>query len=65
MRTQMTDADWLSCSRFSWPHAFGAKTKGHDGRKFLEALRYCSAHDDTWRALPSPYGNRNSVWKRF
>jgi transposase len=38
---------------------------GHDDRRFLEALHFFTVQSFTWRALPSEYGNWNSVWKRF
>ena len=39
--------------------------KGRDDRRFLEALHYFTIHNITWRALPTCFGNWNSVWKRF
>ena len=38
---------------------------GHDDRQFLEAIHYVTVHSITWRALPSEFGEWNSVWKRF
>ena len=65
MLTRMTEAYWpvvlevfrASCSRRS--------DNGRDDRKFLEALHYFTLHNITWRALPSEFGNWNSIWKRF
>ena len=62
MLTRMTEADWpvvlevfrTSCSRRG--------DKGRDDRKFLEALHYFTLHNITWRALPSEFGNWNSIW---
>ena len=64
MLTRMIDEDWAvvlevfraSCSRRG--------ARGRDDRKFLEALHYFTLHNITWRALPSEFGNWNSVWKR-
>ncbi|MGG5891073.1 transposase [Falsiroseomonas sp. HC035] len=39
--------------------------KGRDDRRFLGALHYFTVNNVTWRALPSEFGNWNSIWKRF
>ena len=65
MSTKMTERNWdlaLEAFRACLP-ASGAK--GKDDRLFLEALHYFTVHNITWRALPSRFGNWNSVWKRF
>ena len=65
MLTKMTDADWqvaLEAFRICLP-ARGAKAQ--NDLLFLEALRYVSVHNITWRALPARFGHWNTVWKRF
>ncbi len=39
--------------------------KGHDDRRFLQALHYFAVHNVTWRSLPAEFGKWNSIWKRF
>jgi transposase len=65
MSLKMKEADWeiaLEVFRACLP-ARGAKAK--DDRLFLEALRFFTVHNITWRALPERFGKWNSVWKRF
>jgi transposase len=65
MSLKMKEADWeiaLEVFRACLP-ARGAKAK--DDRLFLEALRFFTVHNITWRALPERLGKWNSVWKRF
>jgi len=65
MLTQMTDADWEIMVEVFRAARSRRGDKGHDDRKFLEALHYFSVHNITWRALPEQFGPWNSVWKRF
>lgn len=65
MCTKMTERDFelaLEVFRVCLPRV-GAKAK--NDRLFLEALRYFTLHNISWRALPERFGNWNSVWKRF
>jgi transposase len=65
MSLKMKEADWeiaLEVFRACLP-ARGANAK--DDRLFLEALRFFTVHNITWRALPERFGKWNSVWKRF
>lgn len=64
MLTRMTERDWelvLDAFRAARPRR---GDKGRDDRRFLEALHYFAAHNVTWRALPTGFGNWNSIWKR-
>jgi transposase len=65
MLTRMSDADWAVVLGVFVASRSRRGDKGRDDRKFLEALHYFSVHNVTWRALPSEFGNWNSVWKRF
>src|SRR5436305_5679082 len=65
MLTEMTDAEWeivVEAFRAARSRRGG---RGRDDRKFLEALHYFTVHNITWRALPTEFGNWNSIWKRF
>ena len=65
MLTEMTDAEWeivVEAFRVARSRRGG---RGHDDRKFLEALHYFAVHNITWRALPREFGKWNSIWKRF
>ena len=65
MLTQMTEEDWLIAIEVFRAVRSKRGERGHDDRKFLEALHYFTVHNITWRALPLEFGNWNSVWKRF
>src|SRR5690242_1552804 len=65
MLTEMTDAEWeivVEAFRAARSRRGG---RGHDDRKFLEALHYFTVNNITWRSLPTEFGKWNSVWKRF
>ena len=61
MLTRMTDEDWAVVLRVFEASRLRLGDKGRDDRKFLEALHYFTVHNVTWRALPTEYGNWNSV----
>src|SRR6201998_1100450 len=65
MLTGMMERDWLITLEVFDAVQSSRGEPGHDDRKFLEAIHYFTVHSITWRALPSEYGNWNSVWKRF
>src|SRR4051795_6159766 len=65
MLTGMTERDWSVVLEVFDAAQSSRGEPGHDDRKFLEAIHYFTVHSITWRALPSEYGNWNSVWKRF
>jgi transposase len=65
MLTQMTEEDWAIALAVFRAARSRRGDKGRDDRRFLEALHYFTVHNITWRALPSAFGNWNSVWKRF
>jgi transposase len=65
MLTKMTDADWITVLKVFEGSRSRRGDKGHDDKKFLSALHYFAVHNITWRALPTEFGNWNSVWKRF
>jgi transposase len=65
MLTGMTERDWSIVLEVFDAVQSRRGEPGHDDRKFLEALHYFTVHSITWRALPSEFGNWNSVWKRF
>src|SRR5438094_9125406 len=65
MRTQMSDADWEIVVEAFQAARSRRGDKGRDDRKFLEALHFFTVHNITWRALPTEFGNWNSIWKRF
>src|SRR6201998_4237955 len=65
MLTGMTECDWAIVLEVFDAAQSSRGEPGHDDRKFLEALHYFTVHSITWRALPSEFGNWNSVWKRF
>jgi transposase len=65
MLTTMTDEKWdlmVDVFRQVCPRR---GEKGHDDRRFLQAMHYFAVHNITWRALPEEFGNWNSIWKRF
>ena len=65
MLTGMTERDWEIVLEVFDAAQSSRGEPGHDDRKFLEAVHYFTVHSITWRALPSEFGNWNSVWKRF
>ena len=65
MLTGMTEQDWLIALEVFDTVQSSRGERGHDDRKFLEAIHYFTVHSITWRALPNEFGNWNSVWKRF
>ena len=65
MLTRMTEDDWAIVLEVFDAAQSRSGEPGHDDRKFLEAVHYFTVHNLTWRALPTEYGNWNSVWKRF
>ena len=65
MLTRMTEADWSVVLEVFDAAQSRSGEAGHNDRKFLEALHYFTVHSITWRALPSEFGNWNSIWKRF
>src|SRR5438270_13355680 len=65
MLTQMSDADWEIVVEAFQAARSRRGDKGRDDRKFLEALHFFTVHNITWRALPTEFGNWNSIWKRF
>ena len=65
MLTGMTEEDWTRLLQVFAASCSRRGAKGCDDRRFLEALHYFTVHNITWRALPTCFGNWNSVWKRF
>ncbi|MFL4995625.1 MAG: transposase, partial [Microvirga sp.] len=65
MLTGMTEDDWAMVLQVFAASCSQRGAKGRNDRRFLEALHYFTVHNITWRALPSCFGNWNSVWKRF
>ena len=65
MLTGMTEEDWVIAVRVFDMCLSRRGGKGHDNRKFLEAVHYFTVHNITWRVLPDEFGNWNTVWKRF
>jgi transposase len=65
MLTKMTEEQWTLVVDLFRQVCPRRGEKGHDDRRFLEALHYFTIHNITWRALPSEFGHWNSVWKRF
>jgi transposase len=65
MLTGMTERDWEIAVEVFRAVRSKRGEPGHNDRKFLEELHYFTVHNITWRALPSEFGNWNSVWKRF
>jgi transposase len=65
MLTRMTERDWAVVLEVFRAARSRRGDKGRDDRRFLEALHYFTVHNITWRALPTKFGNWNSIWKRF
>ncbi len=65
MLTRMTDEDWTVVLEVFSASRSRRGDKGRDDRRFLEALHFFAVHNITWRALPTQFGNWNSVWTRF
>ncbi len=65
MLTRMTDQDWEIVIQVFRVALSRRGDKGRNDRMFLEALHYFCVHNITWRALPTGFGNWNSIWKRF
>jgi len=65
MLTGMTEDDWAVVLEVFDASQTRSGEPGHDDRRFLEAVHYFTVHNITWRALPTEFGNWNSVWKRF
>ncbi len=62
MLTGMTEDDWTKVLQVFAASCSRRGAKGCNDRRFLEALHYFTVHNITWRALPSCFGNWNSVW---
>jgi transposase len=65
MLIERTDAEWeivVEAFRAARSRRGG---RGRDDREFLEAPRYFTVHDITWRALPREFGKANRIWKQF
>jgi transposase len=62
MLTGMTEEDWATVLRVFAASCSRRGAKGRIDRRFLEALHYFIVHNITWRALPTCFGNWNSVW---
>src|ERR1051325_2321118 len=65
MLTGMTERDWEMLLDVFDAAQSRRGEPGHDDRKFLEAVHFFTVHNITWRALPTEFGNWNSIWKRF
>jgi transposase len=65
MLTRMTEDEWTLVVEIFRGVRSRRGEKGHDDRRFLQALHYFAHHNITWRALPAEFGAWNSVWKRF
>jgi transposase len=65
MLTGMMEEDWAKVLQVFGASCSRRGAKGRNDRRFLEALHYFTVHNITGRALPSSFGNWNSVWKRF
>ena len=65
MLTKMTEEDWEIVLEVFHAAQSERGERGHDDRKFLQALHYFTVHSITWRALPAEFGKWNSIWKRF
>ena len=65
MLTKLTEEDWTIVLRVFEASLPRRGDKAKSNRRFLEAIFYFTVHNITWRALPSEFGNWNSVWKRF
>ena len=65
MLTAMSEEDWDVVLMVFRACRSRRGDKGRDDRKFLEAVHFFTVHNITWRALPSQYGEWNTVWKRF
>lgn len=65
MLTRMTDEDWVVALEVFRACRSRRGDKGRDDRKFLQAMRYFTVHNISWRALPAEFVSWNSIWKRF
>jgi transposase len=65
MLTRMAEEDWTLALEVFDAAQSSRGEPGRDDRKFLEAILYFTVHNISWRALPTEFGNWNSVWKRF
>jgi transposase len=64
-RSRLSDADWqklLAFLRTCSGIYIGDET---ECRRFLEAVLWIARSGAQWRLLPAPYGNWNTVYKRF
>ena len=65
MLTTMSEEQWTLAVEIFRQVSPRRGEKGHNDRRFLQALHYFTVHNIAWRALPQQFGNWNSVWKRF
>lgn len=65
MLTRLSEKEWEIVLAVFRAVCQGRGEKGHDDRKFLEALLYFTVNNIHWRALPPEFGKWNSIWKRF
>ena len=65
MLTRMAERDWEVVLDVFRAARSRRGDKGHNDRRFLEAVHHSTVHNITWRALPAEFGHWNSVWKRF
>ena len=65
MRYAISDADWERLAPLLPGRAGTRGVTARDNRLFLDAISYMARNGGPWRALPTRYGNWNSVWRRF
>ena len=64
-RFVLTNAQWAKIEPLCLGKATDPGRTGGDNRIFLEAVLWIARTGSPWRDLPPPFGNWNSVFKRF
>jgi transposase len=61
----LNDSQWNKIKDILPGKASDPGRSGFDNRRFIEAIMWLGRNAARWRALPSEYGNWNSVHRRF
>ena len=61
----LSDNQWQKIKSFLQTQEHLYIGKDEECRSFLEALVWIARSGAQWRLLPKPYGNWNSIYKRF
>ncbi len=65
MQSILSDAQWDRIKEALPGKESDPGRSGYDNRRFIEAIMWVGRNGARWRAIPSEYGNWNSIHRRF